>query len=117
MTMVPHLVADNLGHASGRIEAPRSADRLFSVLLVGRHAALQRVPGGACPLSCPSSSVASFFLVYMFFVVFTFVNVLDPIPRAADGPRLIQACHSAEVILTTLGRFLAPRRGRSVIST
>src|ERR671936_3096700 len=33
------------------------------------------------------------------------------------APRFTQASHSREVILTRLGRFFAPRCGRSVIST
>jgi hypothetical protein len=64
-----------------------------------------------------SSSVASLFFIPVIFVVFTFVNPLDPVPRAADGPRFIQSRHSAEMISTTLVRFFAPRCRRSVILT
>lgn len=54
----------------------------------------------------------------MFFMVLTILVVvsnLDPIPRAAEGPRLIQASHSVEMTVTTLVRCFAPRCGRSLI--
>ena len=43
---------------------------------------------------------ASFFLRSMIFVVLTIFNGLDPMRRAADGPRVNQVRHSWELILT-----------------
>ena len=54
-------------------------------------------------LSCE----ASCFLKSMIFVVLIFLENLDPIDGAADGARLIQESHAAEVILTMLVNFLS----------
>jgi hypothetical protein len=44
----------------------------------------------------------------LLFVVLTKFTVLDPIKRAADGPRLIQVDHSGEMISTMFGKLLRP---------
>jgi hypothetical protein len=51
----------------------------------------------------------------MIFVVLTIFTGLDPMKRAADGPRVTQASHSREQMRTRLVRFFSPRLGRSVI--
>jgi hypothetical protein len=61
------------------------------------------------------SSLANLFFESVLFVGLTIFEELDPIWRAADGARRIQERQSEEMISTTLGRFLRPRRGRSVI--
>src|SRR4051812_27030348 len=61
-----------------------------------------------------NSLLSLFLLKSMLFVVLTIFAGLDPMRRAADGPRLIQVSHSGEMISTILGRFLRPRTGRSV---
>src|SRR5712691_5734103 len=42
---------------------------------------------------------------------------IGPYPAALRTARRFQASHSLDVTFTTFGRFLAPRCGRSVIST
>lgn len=69
--------------------------------------------GGVGTLPQRFSWKASFFLKSVIFVVLAF---LDPVGCAGDGARLIEARHSAELIWTTLVRFLAPRCGRSVVA-
>jgi hypothetical protein len=66
---------------------------------------------GAFPLP------ASFFFKSLIFVVLTIFDGLDPMRRAADGPRVDQVRHSCELILTIFVRLLQPRLGRSVIVT
>src|SRR5260370_2111406 len=61
------------------------------------------------------SSPSPFFLKSMLFVVLTIFTELDPMRRAADGPRLIHAAHSLQAISTRFGRLLRPSTGRSVI--
>ena len=58
---------------------------------------------------------ASFFLRSLIFVVLTIFNGLDPMGRAADGPRVDQVRHSWELILTMFVRLWQPRLGLSVI--
>jgi hypothetical protein len=53
----------------------------------------------------------------LIFVVLTIFDGLDPMRRAADGPRVDQVSHSWELILTIFVRLLQPGRGRSVIVT
>ena len=58
---------------------------------------------------------ASCFLKSMILVVLTIFTGLDPMKRAADGPRVTQASHSREQMRTRLVRFFSLRLGRSVI--
>jgi hypothetical protein len=51
----------------------------------------------------------------MIFVVLTIFTTLDPMRRAADGPRDNQTSHSRELTRTTLVRLLRPGTGRSVM--
>jgi hypothetical protein len=51
----------------------------------------------------------------MIFVGLTIFTGLDPMRRAADGPRINQVRHSSELIRTTFVKLLHPRLGRSVI--
>jgi hypothetical protein len=50
----------------------------------------------------------------MIFMVLAIFTGLDPMKRAADGPRFTQASHSREQMRTMLVRFFSPRLGRSV---
>jgi hypothetical protein len=81
-----------------------------------------RPPHGPWLRIADLSSVASFFLTVLFVALTKLFfarkkngGELDPIRRAADGPRRIQISHSREMISTTLVRLLRPRCGRSVI--
>jgi hypothetical protein len=51
----------------------------------------------------------------MIFVVLAIFTDLDPIKRAADGPRRNQVSHSGELMRTRLVRLLQPRLGRSMM--
>jgi len=51
----------------------------------------------------------------MIFVVLAVFTGLDPMRRAADGPRVNHVRHSRELIRTMFVRLLQPRLGRSVI--
>src|SRR5919201_6415617 len=66
------------------------------------------------PFFCPSAISGPASLFSHLFEVLTFLNFWT---LSHCAPRFTQASHSREVILTRLGRFFAPRCGRSVIST